>query len=128
MAEVFVVTQGSYSDYHIVRVFSQRDLADAYVEAINAQPYEQAESEVWMLDTEPVAYGSLYEARWWASNDFQMFTGTFGDLPSGGISVETSEPGDPDPWIKVISTDGERARKVLGERRAQYLAEQAGIA
>ena len=123
MAEVFVVTQGSYSDYHIVRIFSRRDLAAAYVEAINAQPYEQAESEVWILDTEPVAYGSLYEARWWASNDFQTFTKTFGDIPPGGVSVETRGP-----YIKVVSTDEERARKVLGERRAQYLAEQAGIA
>ena len=111
-----------------MRIFSRRDLADTYVEDLKAAwPYEDPETEVWVLDNEAVEYGRIYEAHWWESNDHERFTETFGDIPPGGVSVTMSEPG-PRGWIKVISTDEERARKVLGERRAKYLAEQAGIA
>ena len=129
MAEVFIVTQGSYSDYHIVRVFSQRDLADEYVEAVNrGDPYGEAEVEVWTLDTESIAHGRLYEGFWRLRHDTQEFTEISGDIPPGEVSVSIPAPDYPyDYWIQVQSTDLDRTRKVLGERRAKYLAEQAGI-
>jgi len=46
MADIFVVTTGSYSDYRLVAVFETRDRAAAYVaecDAVSPQKYENGE-------------------------------------------------------------------------------------
>ncbi len=49
--KAYVITQGDYSDYGIVAVFSTRELADAYCSRMNAtRKHELAEVEEWLLD------------------------------------------------------------------------------
>ncbi len=45
MKEIYVVTAGSYSDYHICAVFSTIELANAY-----AKVFSEADVEAWKLD------------------------------------------------------------------------------
>jgi hypothetical protein len=59
--EIYVVTAGSYSDYHIVRVFTEREKAEKYItvsgiyEANNLEEYETSDD----LEFKPIPYIKL---------------------------------------------------------------------
>jgi hypothetical protein len=47
-SSVWIVTAGTYSDFHIVRVFSDADKAEAFLESLGHDP--GADIEEWILD------------------------------------------------------------------------------
>ena len=48
---IYIVTQGSYSDYHICGVFSDKELAEKYKQTFsNAQLYDEMRIEEWELN------------------------------------------------------------------------------
>ena len=52
MAKVYVVTEGSYSDYHIVAIFSDKNNADIHAALLNSTEsfYDEARVEEWNVD------------------------------------------------------------------------------
>jgi hypothetical protein len=62
MTTVWIVTQGEYSDYHIVGVFSTKEAAEALCARINAkEDYDKAQVEEYDVDN--IAYGLKYIVR-----------------------------------------------------------------
>lgn len=49
MKTIYVVTSGSYSDYGIEGVFTERELAQSFIDAF-VNPYEGMDIEEWPLD------------------------------------------------------------------------------
>lgn len=60
--KVYVVTKGSYSDYRIVRVFSNPDLAEKFVKASEDDGWETMRVETYDLDDETTL--NLNELIW----------------------------------------------------------------
>jgi len=54
MDKVYVVTEGSYSDYHIVAIFSDKNNADIHAALLNSTEsfYDEARVEEWDVDAE----------------------------------------------------------------------------
>lgn len=48
--KVYVVTDGSYSDYHIVSIFSTKEKADIHAALLNSSNYQEANVEEWDVD------------------------------------------------------------------------------
>ena len=61
MSKVYVVTNGCYSDYHIVRVFSTKELALEFTGSILEQSTYDYSIEEWALDLED---GMVVRPRW----------------------------------------------------------------
>jgi len=78
VASVYIVTAGSYSDYHIITAFSTPEMAERFVAEYNGQhgSYygEKAEAEEYTLDSPPPEWkyadvfldegGNVTEIRW----------------------------------------------------------------
>lgn len=51
---IYIVTQGSYSDYHVVDVFDDKEMAQAVVDSYNAgNPYDESRVEEYVLNSGP---------------------------------------------------------------------------
>jgi len=117
---VYVVTTGDYSDYHIEAIFSTKELADEYVR----RGGDEYEVDEWELDTpipdalirvsmfldgrvDSVDHVIVKEIKG-SSEGFYMFTESF----NGDVVL-----------IWYVKTDSEeRAIKVVNEKRIQILA------
>jgi len=61
---IYIITQGDYSDYSIRKVFTDKTLAENYVEMLNkTNGYSNAEIEEWETEGEPefIAYAVTYD-------------------------------------------------------------------
>lgn len=54
MPQVYVATQGSYSDYHVLGIFSTREKANEYAAAFEGVPGDKIEIETFDLDVLPL--------------------------------------------------------------------------
>lgn len=64
----YVVTQGGYSDYHVERVYLDREKAHAYVDAYNrTQPLDEMQVEEYPIGVPPdIGFeGPGFEGKWW---------------------------------------------------------------
>jgi len=127
MREVYVVTAGSYSDYHILGVFDYETLADKIV------AFDPGNRDIRIFDLNDAS--SLYR------NGFAPFSVTLQDDKRPYIRLSEGDPGDslwtewPDTpprfisggRINVWARDKEHALKIASDKRAEYLAAQEGI-
>lgn len=90
MAKVFVVTVGTYSDYHIVRVFSEREYADAFAKLHNELDKwgDDARVEEFRLDAEPPVAAWRVILRHWPTSETDGFGSNIENLPSVGMITE----------------------------------------
>jgi hypothetical protein len=58
MKKIYIVTAGEYSDYHIVRVFEDKDLAVKYVDAVNlsSEEYDECDIEEYEIQDTDISY------------------------------------------------------------------------
>lgn len=133
MNEVFVVTEGTYSNYGICAIFSTRPLAEAFVEKF-VDDYDDAEIEVWPLDVINAKEKNLYHIRMLRSGDIvEIHTNAYGGPPTmdGGTDTYTAKP-----WRRfgldgvelifytsVITETQEKAIKIANERRTRFIAD-----
>lgn len=120
MSKVYLVTDGDYSDYHVLGVFSSREKADhakrLYAACNNVEEYE--------LDAVPesppglLAYVVLME-----------ISGDVKDLWQESVAGFKSRwhPGDlygsaPVAWFRIRARDEQHAVKIANEWRAQIIA------
>lgn len=144
MTEVYVVTCGSYSDYSIVAVYSDRDIADQRVAGEDARgPYrEEHRVEVYQLNGRPVYAGVVWQSVWWATEaslkgrpeSAHAYEAWYeGDDPGNATAFEGEEPhydGCPytTRYVIVRGHSKEHVEKSANDRRQRVRAELLGIA
>lgn len=135
MAKVYVITMGSYSDYHICAVALDREKAERLCEVLPGWCGDVPEIEEW--DTEK--YEDLLTGR---KPYFVIFleNGNVFNAGEKDWGVEYFEPGieetncvHNEEWVPALrvnlyADNKEAAIKIAAEKRAMYLAEKEGIA
>lgn len=143
MNEVYVVTCGSYSDYGIVAVYSDRAAADQRVAGENGRgPYrEEHRVEVWELNARPSYAGVVWQSVWWANKAGlsptaprpHAYEAWFeGDDPGNATAVEGEDfpyDGCPDKtrFVIVRGHSKEHVEKSATDRRQRVRAEILGL-
>jgi len=141
--KIYLVTNGIYSDYHIVAAFSTRELAEAFKTEQKKVEDDGVKILEMELDTEAAAVARPY---WEVQIDFQ--TGMIQDANSGfcfgsetdktcvpphvqEFMKEAAVPKEFDvyvPTIRVQSFESQdHARKAAGELRQTFLATIGGV-
>lgn len=124
--KIYVLTRGSYSDYHIITATVDYELAKQLKEKferlenfwhdeVNIEVYENAETYMrpcWFLRFDKS--GNVIESS--ESNSEYSYT----DL-SCGLDVKGNY------YVNLIADDLESAIKIGAEKRAMFLAEKEGI-
>jgi hypothetical protein len=135
--EVYVVTDGDYSEYHIVAVFDDRDLADKWVSLRKmATEYFDGRIETFALNpilaqTELVR-GPVWECAVTSRNDgMRCSPQSLIDAPGEFAPKFIDDRRSPGWWmwkVGVFAMDQETAIKIAAEKIAQAKAEREGIA
>lgn len=145
MKEIYLVTQGSYSDYGVRGVFADKDLATEYAAQISDK-YDTARVGTWQIMTEliaPINYrgytvtmdidGNTDEVENDAVGDLNV-DNSYPDLEFGLTGLFVVEDGKNCPvkeyittgkYKFIINTDkgAEGAIKIANERRIRMIAE-----
>jgi hypothetical protein len=134
---VYIVTQGDYSDYHIVGVFDEAHKQDA--EALVERANGKGQYDQWRI--EPFPLNDLAMVARKNLTAYRMVFTTGGELEGMfDYPIETSgnhyEPeaewmqrAYDGKWItRVFARDEAHARKIAKDKWAQWKAEQEGIA
>ena len=138
---VYVVTEGSYSDYHIVCVWSTREKAQAYVDAAGPESYEIEEYSLDPLDyvvaMDAVKNGlSRYEVSMWRDGSLGAVARLYSRGPIAaeplvvrGSKWQCGRDGDDGYYYgqlcltgDVWARDEQHALKIATEHRAMLIA------
>jgi hypothetical protein len=113
MAKIFVVTDGNYSDYHIIGVWTDGDVAKKYADVLGAtvEEYEDGEKR------SDLFFWSIY-----ANHDGKMTLCAVDDVnqPYQNIGVKYNSNGVWKIYLNAVSR--EQAIKSANEMRTQYIA------
>lgn len=123
---VFLVTRGDYSDYRVCAVFTEKALAEKYIDSFKGNSYEEFRIENYTLNP------YQYELK----NDYKPF---FLRMTKEGncteINVKDSSYGFEDEdidvgfdihknmYISIFAKDETHAIKIANEKRVQLIAE-----
>jgi hypothetical protein len=134
--EIFIVTQGDYSDYHIVAVFDDQAIAEQWVELRNStKPSDSFVIETYSVNTawavQETERGLIWECSERLPNyslrcrqpyvdaeGISAYPPRFNDIRMGGNHWQ----------VAVHARDEQEAIKIAAEKIAQAKAEQQGIA
>lgn len=136
--EIYIVTSGCYSDYHIVTVFMDKDKAKAFVEAYNSHKtskyYDDYEIETYKvsdIDVQTIGDNAFYDVQ--VSRRGACYVG----LAELGYAFETNEDvgkvieyiaGAQEGYrVIVLAKDAEHAKRIAQDKIAQYKAEKEGL-
>lgn len=127
MKNIYVLTEGSYSDYHIVGVYSTKELAE------EAQSlYEDSEIEEYDLDNIPEHPPGM--SAWFVRiNDGELddiFTNQVSPLYQKVPSEKEYQCSDGKTayFVYCWAVDGNHAEKIALDKYYQHQATKAGIA
>ena len=121
--KIYIVTKGSYSDYHIITATTDEKLAyeikdkfsrNSSYEPANVEVFENAEiylKTCYYLEFDP--YGDLEKCE---RRDSEYYYDEVLNTDSQG-----------NIFIYVVADSAEAAIKIGSERRAMYLAKEAGV-
>lgn len=136
--KVYVITQGSYSDYHIVGVKLTREEAEKVVALSNDDYYDYAEIEEYDTDDIKIDTNEEIKDEYYKTYDYQTLddschnakqTVTFKDknevkfcpgtiIQHGAIVVTATFP---------HGTPTEKVEKIMRDRAAKFKAEREGL-
>lgn len=125
MTKVYVVTEGSYSDYHIVAIFSDKNNADIHAALLSSTPgRDGGEVEEWDVDNveidtrqKIIRYATVYYCR----DKVTCVT------ISNGIDglIKFDQPirinNDYSSWVNVKTDDIDKAKKIFYDKYAESL-------
>jgi hypothetical protein len=121
MTKVYVVTEGSYSEYHIISVFSTRELADKFAALYDADVEEYELDKHEMQAREGLAVYKVWMSRDGGSSNYRSDEYQPGEYEliviSGGRNERTINLVG-----SVLATSAEHAVKIVNEKRAQLIA------
>lgn len=127
MAEVYVVTRGEYSDYHICAVTLDKQRAKKLAKMYSSS-YDTAFVETWETDTaaddNAINGRHQYIVHLYKSGNTDCFKNNY-DYHLFSEKAEEHANGDFSVWL--YAADEMAAIKIAAEKRAMYLAEKEGI-
>ena len=131
--KVYVVTAGTYSDYHIEAVFEDKSLAEAH--AAQLEGYDSGRVEDYTVTTEQPRKVMVYAAAskdgedltFWSFDkwDYELYEVGLGGRKKVSIQQVKAPAGY---FIRGWSLDHKAVRKAVADRRAEYLAKLEGVA
>jgi len=118
---IYIVTDGEYSDYHICRVFLKKENAEFYIRRLGGT------IEVWNVGVgieKLKQYKNIYLVRLDEQGNVKEITVKnteyyFDDALEEGIGYDDSQ----NIFVSVLANSEEEAIKVAKERRASFLGE-----
>ena len=116
---VYVITDGEYSDYHIVAIFSNKDAAEALIAKIGEGGIEE-----WDLDEFTPDFLKNHD-RWFIRMK-KDGTAIEAKKENNSYGITTREIGfdvNNDIYCSIWAKSKEHAIKIAGEKRAQIIAE-----
>ena len=126
MKTIYIVTQGSYSDYHICGVFDKKELAQQYMSAFGGGgTYNEMEIEEWQLNPYKVELGKDYKP-YFVRMDKQGNTEEVNEVDSTYGFREGESYGfdiKHNIYNYCFAKSTEHAIKITNELRTQILAE-----
>jgi len=125
MTKVYVVTEGSYSDYHIVAIFSDKNNADIHAALLNSTEsfYDEARVEEWDVDDveidtckKLIRYATVYYCKGEITH-VNISNGIDG-LIKFDRPIRINTIGD---WVNVRADDIDKAKKIFYDKYAEAL-------
>ena len=135
MSKVYIVTQGEYSDYHIVTVFTNRRDAEVYCAMQNRGNIDYWGYSISEYNIGEVAYppdvkiGYLFAM---GVNGRMRLVGTFTKRIGKNVIVPNVVRAETDCYgteyeVGVMATSREQAEKIAQDLIAKYKAEKEGV-
>ena len=126
MTKVYVVTEGSYSDYHIVAIFSDKNNADIHAALLNSTEsfYDEARVEEW--DVDDVEIDTRQKIIHYATIHYCEGEITCVNISDGidGL-IKFDQPiriNDPrNFWVNVRTDNEDKAKKIFYDKYAEAL-------
>lgn len=126
MSKIYVVTKGHYSDYHIITATTDKKLANEIAKKFS-DGWDKADVEVYEdaeLYMKPVFYvGFEQNGDVHAIYDESSSTYYYDNINECDFEVDGKRV-----YAVVQADDEEHAIKIASEKRAEFLARNAGIA
>jgi len=128
MSTIYIITSGEYSDYGIRAVFTDKALADAYINMYgNTGYYNDMSIEEWEADrfAEEMRQGhAIYRVQIWKSGDLYNCERD-ASLPDAQTTIGIVRWANNQELLTtiVIAKDEQHAIKVANERRTRLIAE-----
>lgn len=131
---VYVVTSGTYSEYRIESIFTEKHFAEAYINSFGEDPCAEMTIEEWELHNGNyngyIKDGrALYFIRFQPnfSSDIRDIEKAFQhdtseDIKKGKKSIEISLVHDNCIHMRIWARDKDHAIKIAGDERAKYLS------
>lgn len=125
MSSVWVVTEGSYSDYHICCIFSSRQLAENFIKKAKLfQKYsDYNDVEEYEINIEE-GQSSVWEVWFRVGGNIDCYFKS--DQREEGITAFTEDTHNL-LKITVKAETEESAIKIACDKRAEYLAQKEGV-
>ena len=116
--KIYVVTDGMYSDYHIITATTDLSVAEAIAKKFKADIEEYENAEVMLLPMWLIRFdenGDVFECSQDTSGFFYDCVGACRFDAKGRV------------YTHIAADTAERAIKAGAERRAMFLAEKEGV-
>ena len=126
MKTIYVVTQGSYSDYHICAVFDTKELAEQYCSAFGkAQRFDTMGIEEWGLNPYKIELGKGYKPFFVRMDKEGNTSEVYEDDSSYGYTNDVGYGFDirDNMYNHCFAKSTDHAIKITNEKRVQMLAE-----
>jgi hypothetical protein len=120
VTNVYVVTDGEYSDYRIVAIFSKLTNAEALVEKLSLDQYNRPRVETWVMDSYDPHEVNCYLVH---SRPHSIEVASC-KLWQSWVTDATVEPSYDREIIltQVLAADVEHATKIAADRFREYVA------
>ena len=126
--KVYVITQGSYSDYHICAVATDPEQAEKLAriysdryDTAEVEEYDTEEHQDWLCGRVP--YAVTFYRR--LSSPYVSLL-RYTEKVIAGIDEDPDHP-SVEMRVRLYAPDSDTALKIAQDKRAEYLAQKAGI-
>lgn len=122
---IYVVTKGSYSDYHIITATTDEKLAYEIAKKFSDK-YEEADVEIY--EDAEIMLKPLYRVEFDKNgNIYDVSDESHNGYLYRKANKYQSNIWCPSGYIYVTANNADHAVKIANEKRAEYLAREAGI-
>ena len=129
---IYVITRGSYSDYHICAVASTQERAEQ-LRKMYTDRYDTANIEEYEIDIPSDEYYNKTPTLYWEvilkQDGDLIYIRTYYDEPNQSVIIQEGRYNWRETFIisNIQENTQEEAKKIAYDKRAQYLAEKFGL-
>lgn len=123
---VFLVTRGDYSDYRVCAVFTEKSLAEKYIDSFKVNSYEEFRIENYQLNPFSFELKNDYKPFFLRMKRDGECTEIYVKDSSYGFEDEDIDVGfdiHKNMYISIFAKDETHAIKIANEKRVQLIAE-----